>query len=104
MGAVLKGHFGVQERCAHCGLRFHRGGAAYFSGAVIVNYLLSSAATLATFLIVVALTWPGVPWRVLGYSVQALVVAMILLLHPVAKVILLTVDVRFRAVTPDEFA
>jgi uncharacterized protein (DUF983 family) len=104
VGPVLAGHFAVQERCVQCGLRFYRGGSAYFSGAVIINYLLSSASTLVIFLIAVVATWPSVPWRVLGYAVPAIVVALIVLLHPVAKVILLTADVRFRPVTPDELA
>jgi len=103
VGKVLDGHFKVHARCANCKLDFNRGNPAYYSGAVLINYLLSSATMLAMFLLAIVLTWPAVPWRWLGYGAPILVAALIIVLHPVAKVILLTVDVNFRPVTPDEF-
>jgi uncharacterized protein (DUF983 family) len=103
-GRVLSGHFAVRERCAECGLRFRRGDPAYFSGAVMINYLLSAASVLLGFLLTLWLTWPSVPWTAITYGAPIVAVVGILLLHPVSKVILLTVDVAFRPVTPDELS
>jgi uncharacterized protein (DUF983 family) len=103
-GSVLSGHFAVRERCAECGLRFRRGDPAYFSGAVTINYLLSTASVLVGFLMTLWLSWPTVPWTAITYGAPIVAVVVILLLHPVSKVILLTVDVAFRPVTPDELS
>lgn len=101
-GAVLAGVFAVHERCAVCGFVFTRGNPAYFSGAIFINYLLAGAAGIALFLGTLAATWPDVPWKLLRYAGPVGVVVIVVLLHPVSKMILLAVDVRMRPITEDE--
>jgi uncharacterized protein (DUF983 family) len=101
-GAVLTGLFSMHDRCDVCGFVFKRGNPAYFSGAVFINYLLGAGATLVLFLVVLVATWPNVPWNVLAYAGPAGAAAVILLLYPVSKMILLAVDVRMRPITEDE--
>ena len=101
-GAVITGLFATHERCAVCGFVFKRGNPAYFSGAIFINYLLGAGASLAAFLFFVAATWPDVPWGVLTWAGPIGALIIILLLHPVAKMILLAVDVRMRPITEDE--
>ena len=101
-GAVLTGLFATHERCAVCGFAFKRGNPAYFSGAIFINYLLGAGASLVIFLIVLVATAPHVPWRLLGYAAPVGVLVVVLLLHPVSKMILLAVDVRMRPITEDE--
>ena len=101
-GAVLRGLFSTHERCSVCGFVFMRGNPAYFSGAIFINYLLGAGATLLAFLIVLAATWPSVPWNVLAYAGPVGAAVIILLIHPLSKMILLAVDVRMRPITEDE--
>lgn len=101
-GAVVSGLFSTHERCAVCGFVFKRGNPAYFSGAIFINYLLGAGATLVAFLILLAATWPNVPWNVLAYAGPVGAGVIIVLIHPLAKMILLAVDVRMRPITEDE--
>jgi uncharacterized protein (DUF983 family) len=94
--------FEVHDKCRVCGYALKRGNPAYFSGAIVINYLLGAGGTLAMMLALVALTWPSVPWKALGYVVPVLVVVVVLLLNPVSKAILMAVDVRMRPITEDE--
>jgi len=101
-GAVLTGLFSMHERCAVCGFVFTRGNPAYFSGAIFINYLLGAGATIFFFLMFVLATWPNVPWKILAWAGPIGAVVLIVLLYPVSKMILLSVDVRMRPVTEDE--
>jgi uncharacterized protein (DUF983 family) len=101
-GAVLTGLFSMHERCTVCGFAFKRGNPAYFSGAIFINYLLGAGASILAFLVVLVATWPNVPWNVLAYAAPVGVLAIVLLLHPVSKMILLSIDVRMRPITEDE--
>lgn len=94
--------FEVHDKCAVCGYALKRGNPAYFSGAIIINYLLGAGATMAIMLGLVVLTWPAVPWSLLGYAVPLTAVVSILLLNPVSKAVLMAVDVRMRPITEDE--
>jgi len=101
-GAVLSGLFSTHERCAVCGFVFKRGNPAYFSGAIFINYLLGAGASILAFLVVLVATWPNVPWNVLAYAGPVGALVIVLLLHPVSKMILLAVDVRMRPITEEE--
>ena len=101
-GAVLSGLFSTHERCAVCGFVFKRGNPAYFSGAIFINYLLGAGASLVAFLAVLLATWPDVPWNVLTYVGPPGALLIVVLLHPVSKMILLAIDVRMRPITEDE--
>jgi uncharacterized protein (DUF983 family) len=101
-GAVVSGLLSTHERCAVCGFVFKRGNPAYFSGAIFINYLLGAGASIVTFLIFLVLTWPKVPWSILGYAAPVAVLLIVVLLHPVSKMILLAIDVRMRPITEDE--
>jgi uncharacterized protein (DUF983 family) len=101
-GAVLSGLFSTHERCTVCGFVFKRGNPAYFSGAIFINYLLGAGASIVAFLVLLVATWPRVPWNVLAYAGPVGALVIVLLLHPVSKMILLAVDVRMRPITEDE--
>jgi uncharacterized protein (DUF983 family) len=101
-GAVLSGLFSTHERCAVCGFVFKRGNPAYFSGAIFINYLLGAGAAIFAFLVVLVTTWPNVPWDTLAYAGPVGALVIVVLLHPVAKLILLAIDVRMRPITEDE--
>jgi len=100
---VLEHYAKVYARCPACGFRFHRDGdPSYFGGAVFVNYMLSAGIVLGLFVAIVLLTLPDVPWTALAYAAPVLAIGLVLALHPIARVIWLTYDVRIRPVTRDE--
>ena len=102
-GAVLLRYATVRERCAACGFRYHRDAdPSYFGGAVFVNYMMSAGLVLGLFLVAVLVTLPNVPWAALSYTAPVVAVGLVLLFHPVSRVIWLSFDVRIRPVTEDE--
>lgn len=102
-GTVLLRYAAVRERCATCGFRYLRDAdPSYFGGAVFVNYMMSGGLVLGLFLVAVLVTLPDVPWAALSYTAPVVAIGLVLLLHPVSRVIWLTFDVRIRPVTKDE--
>lgn len=100
-GAVLRSRT-VNDRCSSCAFRFERSSENYFAGAVFVNYMLCGVLFLFTFLLTMLFTWPDVPWTALTYAMPPIMIAAVILLHPTAKVMWLTLDVLIRPITPDE--
>jgi uncharacterized protein (DUF983 family) len=101
-GPAFRSLFEVRDKCEVCGYVLNRGNPAYFSGAIVINFLLGAGGTLALMLLVIVATWPNVPWKVVGYAVPVAVVVSVLLLNPISKAILMAVDVRMRPITEDE--
>ena len=92
----------MHDRCSVCGFVFNRGNPAYFSGAIFINYLLGAGAAIVAFLILLVATWPAVPWKALAYAAPVGALLIVVLLYPVSKMILLSVDVRMRPITENE--
>jgi uncharacterized protein (DUF983 family) len=101
-GRVLRGRT-VLKRCASCGLRFERSDENYFTAALVVNYFVCGVLFVTLFLGTLVVTWPDVPWNALTYGMPVVMVAAVVLLHPIAKVAWLTIDVMVRPVSADEF-
>ena len=105
-GAPVMASWGtVRERCAACGLRFHRGDPEYYSaGAMFANLAVAEGVFVIGLGAVLFATWPDVPWTALTYGGAALMFVLPVLFYPVSKVVWLTLDVLIRPVTPDEVA
>ena len=69
---------------------------------MFVNFMLGAGTFVISFLAILVVTWPAVPWDALTYGAPIALVVGMLLLYPVAKVVWLTVDVLVRPVTPQE--
>lgn len=69
---------------------------------MFVNFMLGAGTFVATFLAVLVIYWPSVPWDALTYGAPVLLLVGMLLLYPVSKVVWLAVDVLVRPVTPQE--
>ena len=102
VGAVLTRRLAVRERCAHCNFRYERSDENYFQGAAFVNFMLGGFMFAVSFLAVLVISWPVVPWDALTYGVPIGLVVFMVALFPVSKVIWLTVDVMVRPVTHEE--
>jgi len=101
-GRVLERLGRIRERCSACRFRYERSDENYFGGAMFVNFMLGAGTFVASFLAIIAFSWPSVPWDALTYGAPAVLVVGMVLLHPVSKVVWLTVDVLVRPVTPNE--
>lgn len=101
-GRVLERFGRIRERCGVCRFRFERSDENYFGGAMFVNFMLGGGAFIVSFLAIIALSWPSVPWDALTYGAPAVLVVGMVPLYPVSKVVWLTVDVLVRPVKPKE--
>jgi uncharacterized protein (DUF983 family) len=101
-GKVLRGWYGMHERCAACSFRYERSDENYFQGAMFVNFMIGGFTFAASFLAVLLITWPDVHWDALTYGAPVVMLAFMVLLYPISKVVWLTVDVMLRPVTREE--
>ena len=102
VGAILGRWGAVLERCAGCNFRYKRSDENYFSGAMFFAFMIGAGSFIATFLLVIALTRPNVPWDALQYGAPVVLGLSMVLFYPVSKVVWLVVDVMMRPVTRAE--
>ena len=70
-GKAFQSWFRVKPHCDQCGLGFERE-PGYWVGAVIINTTVTFATFVGMFLLMVAATWPEVPWGiVMGVTIVA---------------------------------
>ncbi len=101
-GAVLTRRLGVHRRCAACRFRYERSDENYFAGAMFVNFMLGGATFAISFLAVLLITWPNVPWNALTFGAPVVMLVLMVLFYPVSKAAWLTADVMLRPVAPNE--
>src|SRR5690242_12259024 len=56
-GKILRGWYGMHERCEGCGFRYERSDEDYFQGAMVVNFLIGGFTFAASLLAVLVLSW-----------------------------------------------
>jgi uncharacterized protein (DUF983 family) len=103
-GGVLEHWLRLRPHCPSCLLCLDRGERDHFIGAYMLNLVLALTIAAVFLLGAVALTWPDVPWRVMGWLGLALMVAAPLALYPVSKLLWLAIDLIFRAPSRADFA
>ena len=101
-GAVLRRWFSVNERCSACAFRYERTDENYFQGAMFVNYMLGGFTFAVSFLAVLLVAWPNVPWNALTFGAPVALGVFMVVFYPVSKVVWLTVDVTLRPVMVEE--
>jgi uncharacterized protein (DUF983 family) len=101
-GKVLARGFAVRDRCPACNFRYERSDENYFQGAMFVNFMLGGFSFGVTFLAILLVSWPNVPWNMLTFGVPIVMIIYMIALYPISKCVWLTVDVAVRPVTPDE--
>lgn len=101
-GPVLRNWFKLRERCPTCGLRLERGEHDYFTGSILVNFVLSGVLFLVALAVIVVATWPDVPWDVLQYLMPLLILVAPVVFFPFAKLLWLAFDLMLRPVNPEE--
>jgi len=93
----------MRERCPVCGLLLERGEDGYQVGSYMLNIIASELVPLGVFLLVLVVTWPSPPWRLLQYGIAAMAALSPLLFYPFTKTFFLAADLVVRPPTPDEF-
>jgi uncharacterized protein (DUF983 family) len=101
-GKVIRGWYGMHERCAGCHFRFERSDENYFQGAMFFNFMIGGFTFAASLLAVLLLSWPDVPWNALTFGAPVVMLVFMVLLYPISKVVWLTLDVMLRPVTAEE--
>jgi uncharacterized protein (DUF983 family) len=101
-GKVIRGWFGMHERCPTCHFRYERSDENYFQGAMFVNFMIGGFTFASSLFAVLFLSWPNVPWNALTYGAPVVMLLFMVLLYPISKVVWLTVDVMLRPVMAEE--
>ena len=84
-----------------CGLGFERE-PGYWVGAVIINTTVTFATFVGVFLLLVAITWPDVPWGVvMAVTVTANVIIPIVF-YPISKTIWMALELSWHPLEADE--
>ena len=92
----------MRERCPVCGLLLERGEEGYQVGSYMLNIIVSELVPLATFIVVLVVTWPDPPWVWLQYGIAALAIVSPFLIYPFTKTFFLAMDLVVRPPTADE--
>lgn len=92
-GHILRGWFGLKERCPTCALRLERGeDEDYYLGGMLLNIILAVLIFGIGFLGALLIMWPNVHWDVLQYALVAAMLILPVALYPVSRVLWLAID------------
>jgi uncharacterized membrane protein YqjE len=92
----------MHERCRACNLRFRRGDANYFSGAMFVGLMMGEFAFAVILLITIVSMWPDVPWDTMTWAIPLGMALVLVIVIPVSRVWWLAWDIIMRPVGPNE--
>lgn len=99
--SAFSGWFRMDEHCKTCGLVFERE-EGYWVGAMIINTTITFASFLGVFVLLVAITWPDVPWGlVMAVSIGVNLIIPIVF-YPISKSAWLGVEMSYHALEPAE--
>jgi len=101
-GPVLRHWFKMRDRCGNCGLAIERGERDYFIGSMMFNLGVSEMIFAITFVSIMVVMWPNVPWDTLEWAAPLGMLAAPFVLFPFSKLAWLGFDILLRPVTPDE--
>jgi hypothetical protein len=74
----------------------------YWIGSYTVNLFVTEGIFAAAFVGGMLLTWPGVPWTLLGVGCAGLAILTPVLTFPHSKLLYLAIDLSFRPLDPDD--
>jgi len=101
-GPVLEHWLRLRVRCGNCGLRLQRGEHDYFTGSMMILFVLAGSLLLGALVVTLLVTWPNVPWDLLQNGLPILMVVALPALFPFSKLLWLAFDLMLRPVTPEE--
>ena len=95
---AFESYFGLRENCSGCGLHFERE-EGYWVGALIINTAVAFGTFLVLFVGGIVLTWPDVPWTVLGVVTLVAMAIVPLLFYPLSKTIWMAIEMTWNKPT-----
>lgn len=98
---VFRGWYGLASTCPGCGVRFERE-QGYWVGAVTFNTALGIAAFLGSFGIILAATWPQVPWPLVTPITAAISLFAVVMGYPTIKLLWVAYDLTVHPLEPTE--
>ena len=101
---IFRSWFRMREYCPVCGIPLERGEPGYQVGSYMFNIIASELVFAILLIVVLVVTWPDPPWKLLQYGGIALMVLAPFLLYPFSKTLFLAFDLLFRPATPEELS
>lgn len=93
----------LRRNCGRCGLHFERE-EGYWVGALIINTAISFGTFLLLFVGGIALTWPEVPWTILGVVTITAMAIVPLVFYPLSKTIWMALELSWHPLEDHEIA
>jgi uncharacterized protein (DUF983 family) len=100
-GGLFRTWFRMTAACPTCGLPLERNEEGYTVGAYMLNIGLAEATFVGAFLLVLVLTWPNPPWRLLTWASAGLMLVLPLAFYPFSKTLFLGLHLLFHPADPD---
>ena len=101
-GPVLQHWLKLRVRCGNCGIRLQRGEHDYFTGSMMILFVLAGTLLLGALVVTLLVTWPEVPWDLLQDWLPVLMIVALPALFPFSKLLWLAFDLMLRPATPEE--
>ncbi len=98
---AFESYFGLREHCGRCGLRFERE-QGYWVGALIINTTIAFGTFFLLFVGGMALTWPDVPWGVLGVVAVVAMAFVPLIFYPLSKTLWMALELSWHPLEEKE--
>lgn len=86
-GHLFRRWFTLVDDCPQCNLRFDRGEAGYWTGAMAVNIVVTEALFFVLFITLLVALWPDPPWLGIGITVGVVNAVMPLVFYPWSKTV-----------------
>ena len=96
-------YFALHENCPQCGLHFERE-EGYWVGALIINTAVAFGTFIVLFVGGIALSWPDVPWTLLGVTTIAAMAVVPVLFYPLSKTTWMALELSWHPLEEGEIA
>lgn len=91
----------MNDHCHRCGLRFERE-EGYWVGALIINTTVTFGTFLVVFVGGILITWPEVPWVVIGVITVVANGAIPIAFYPVSKTLWMALELGWHPLEDGE--
>jgi len=90
-GGIFRRWLAMSADCPTCGLHFERLDG-YWLGSMALNIVVTEALFVAALVVMMAVTWPEVPWTLVLIVLMAMNFVVPLVFHPISRTIWMAVE------------